>query len=492
MWRSLAGLVGHDGPLDAAAIERLAAHSLVRALEPQVFDPAAAAWNRRVRLSNTDGPVTFEVARNHLPDHLPAGWSVEQTQRQAGARGHRRWLRPAGAGSARDRRRRRRHGAARVRPQGALRRAQPSAGAAADDLRRQRRAGQPGDRLVGRAGAWWRPTGSPPTPAAPCRSSTRRATAACWATGTAASASPRSTWRWGWAQMAADFTNAYVLGSLGQTGHNMGACATFLYNLQAGCPGHPRRACPGGLRRRRRRAAAARRDRRPGDDGRAGHRRVAARDRGQGPGRDARSPPRLPPVRRQLRLCGGRGSAVPGADGRRARPRAGRRRARRRRRGLRPRRRAQEVDLGARDRQLRHLCQGGGRGGPGCWARTRCGGAALSTPTAPARRRTGSASRRSSTPWPRAFDIEQWPVAAVKCYVGHTMAAAGGDQIVSAARHLARRPRAGHPDDRRGGARRARRAAADLAASTSIAAPAVSTWRSSTPRALAATTPPPG
>ena len=38
----------------------------------------------------------------------------------------------------------------------------------------------------------------------------------------------------GLAEMPADFVNAYILGSLGQTGHNMGACATFLYNLRHG------------------------------------------------------------------------------------------------------------------------------------------------------------------------------------------------------------------------------------------------------------------
>ena len=31
----------------------------------------------------------------------------------------------------------------------------------------------------------------------------------------------------------------------------------------------------------------------------------------------------------------------------------------------------------------------------------------------------------------RAFGIDEWPVAAIKCYVGHTMAAAGGDQLAS-------------------------------------------------------------
>lgn len=36
------------------------------------------------------------------------------------------------------------------------------------------------------------------------------------------------------AQMPADFINSYVLNSIGNTGTNMGACATFLYNLRQG------------------------------------------------------------------------------------------------------------------------------------------------------------------------------------------------------------------------------------------------------------------
>jgi acetoacetyl-[acyl-carrier protein] synthase len=31
----------------------------------------------------------------------------------------------------------------------------------------------------------------------------------------------------------------------------------------------------------------------------------------------------------------------------------------------------------------------------------------------------------------KAFGIEDWPVAAIKCFVGHTMGAAGGDQLMS-------------------------------------------------------------
>jgi acetoacetyl-[acyl-carrier protein] synthase len=38
----------------------------------------------------------------------------------------------------------------------------------------------------------------------------------------------------GFAEMPADFINAYVLGSFGTTGTNMGACASFLYNLRQG------------------------------------------------------------------------------------------------------------------------------------------------------------------------------------------------------------------------------------------------------------------
>ena len=38
----------------------------------------------------------------------------------------------------------------------------------------------------------------------------------------------------GYGQMPADFVNAYLLGNLGSTGSSLGACATFLYNLRTG------------------------------------------------------------------------------------------------------------------------------------------------------------------------------------------------------------------------------------------------------------------
>lgn len=38
----------------------------------------------------------------------------------------------------------------------------------------------------------------------------------------------------GYAQMPADFVNAYIMGNVGTTGGALGACATFLYNLRSG------------------------------------------------------------------------------------------------------------------------------------------------------------------------------------------------------------------------------------------------------------------
>ena len=36
------------------------------------------------------------------------------------------------------------------------------------------------------------------------------------------------------AEMPADFINSYIINSVGTTGNNIGACATFLYNLRQG------------------------------------------------------------------------------------------------------------------------------------------------------------------------------------------------------------------------------------------------------------------
>jgi acetoacetyl-[acyl-carrier protein] synthase len=102
----------------------------------------------------------------------------------------------------------------------------------------------------------------------------------------------------GFNSMPTDFINAYVLGSVGLTGSVTGACATFLYNLQKGIEvitsGQARVVVVGNseapiLGNRR----GLRRHERPG------HRRRPAPHRRP---RRGRLPPRQPPVRRELRL----------------------------------------------------------------------------------------------------------------------------------------------------------------------------------------------
>lgn len=233
MWQSLAALGGHSGPVDAEAIERLAADSLIRSLAPQAFDPDRLPWNRRVRLESADGPVRFDLLQRELPDHLPPGWQVESRngtrltvaidqacdflvpdRRALGvgaagmlprgfdpqtfypSRSHPRALQLAvwGAGDA--------LGSLGIEWAEVLERAAPDqiatyAGSALAQLDENGHGGLLGNRYQG-----------------------KRITSKHLALGLG--------------EMAADFINAYVLGSVGQTGHNMGACATFLYNLRLG------------------------------------------------------------------------------------------------------------------------------------------------------------------------------------------------------------------------------------------------------------------
>jgi acetoacetyl-[acyl-carrier protein] synthase len=429
MWRSLAGLVGHEGPLDAEAIDRLAAHSLVRTLEPQVFDPEAAPWNRRVRLSNPNGPVSFEVARRQLPDHLPAGWAIEQ---QNGTRVRividdgcdllvpdRREIGVGAAGIVPQGFDPEKHYAARSHPRAlqltvygasdalgclgvgwpdVLARVEPDqiatyAGSALAQLDEAGNGGLLGNRHRG-----------------------KRITSKHLAMGLG--------------EMAADFTNAYVLGSFGQTGHNMGACATFLYNLRLGI-----------------------------QDVREGRARVAFVG-----GVDT---PLLPDVMDGLATMGALATdaSLLEIEGKAAGESPDHRRACRpfgRNSGFVVGEGVQFVVLmdGELALELGADIHGGvgdvfvhadghkkSISAPGVGnyvtfakavaaARRALGEAAVRERSFVHAHGTGTPQNRTSESQildavARACDIEDWPVAAIKCYVGHTMAGAGGDQIVS-------------------------------------------------------------
>jgi len=231
--RSLAGLMGIKGEIDAERRRYILDHTLVRGLEPGLLDPGNVAWNCKARLTTALRPVSFLVSQRDLPSRLPEGWRIGESvagrvridvsedaeillpvtraldvsaagQLPTGfdpkslypARGHPRAIQIAlfAANDA--------LGSLGVDWGTLMRHVPPDrvsvyAGSAMGQLDQEGNGGLLGSRYRGS-----RPT-SKQVPL-------------------------------GLAEMAADFVNAYVLGSVGQTGHNMGACATFLYNLRHG------------------------------------------------------------------------------------------------------------------------------------------------------------------------------------------------------------------------------------------------------------------
>lgn len=74
---------GSDGaPLTPAEIERhhgeqILASTLIRRIEKQYFDVDAAHWQKSLTLSSEGEPLHFTTSTKQLPEPLPASWSVE-------------------------------------------------------------------------------------------------------------------------------------------------------------------------------------------------------------------------------------------------------------------------------------------------------------------------------------------------------------------------------------------------------------------------------
>jgi acetoacetyl-[acyl-carrier protein] synthase len=231
--RSLAGLMGLRGDIDAGMRRHILEHTLVRGLEPTMIDPANVAWNCRARLTPGYGPVSFVVSQRDVPGRLPAGWQVSESV------------------------------AGRVRI----------------EVSEDAEVFLPVTRALDVSAAGQLPTGFDPKSLYPGRGHPRAIQISLFAANDALGSlgiawetlmqhvppdrvsvyagsamgqldqegnggllgsryrGLRPTSRqvpMGLAEMPADFVNAYVLGNVGQTGHNMGACATFLYNLRLG------------------------------------------------------------------------------------------------------------------------------------------------------------------------------------------------------------------------------------------------------------------
>lgn len=231
--RALAGLMGITGEIDAARRAHVLEHTLIRGLESSHFDTDKVGWNCRARLLPGQGKMSFEIAQRDLPRRLPEGWTTDHA-----AGGRVRVTIPEGAEVL-----------------------------------------LPVSRALDVSAAGQVPTGFDPKSLYPGRSHPRAVQLALFAASDALGSLGLSWHRlmqhvapdrvsvyagsalgqldqegtggllgsryrgmrptskqvpMGLAEMPADFVNAYVLGSVGQTGHNMGACATFLYNLRLG------------------------------------------------------------------------------------------------------------------------------------------------------------------------------------------------------------------------------------------------------------------
>ena len=225
---TLAALAGMMGETDTA---RIIEQTLVRRIESRYFDIDAVHWNRRVTLSDQHGPVTFETSSHTGADAFPKDWQVEEIEG---------------------------------------RKLRITVAAAPDVLFPSTRAFE-----VGSAGQL--PTGFEPGALYPSRNHPRGLQMTVYAASDAladlgidwetvcervppegisvyaassmgqldddggggmlrARADGRRVTSkqcaLGFAEMPGDFINAYVLRALGSTGPALGACATFLYNLR--------------------------------------------------------------------------------------------------------------------------------------------------------------------------------------------------------------------------------------------------------------------
>ena len=232
-WASLAGLTGHswDGAEETRRL--LADGSLVRRIEPHLFDVDAVAWNRRVVAHSEKMPLSFSTQYKQLPAQLPADWRVTAlddlhvhveidkggvfllpTTREAAVKAAGQL--PSGFEPGKLYQ-------SRSHPRGL----QMTVFAASDAL--------------ANTGIEWELLQSR-VPVDQVSVYAGSGMSQLDANGNGGMVKARYNGRkvtskycpFGFAEMPADFINAYVLGSLGTTGTSMGACASFLYNLRQG------------------------------------------------------------------------------------------------------------------------------------------------------------------------------------------------------------------------------------------------------------------
>ena len=231
-WKALATLMGEPATPERQAYLR--DHTLIRRIESQHMDVDAIPQHRAVNLAGAgDAPLTFRLRKRQLPETLPAGWTVspvdDDTVEVRCSEGlaafipETRQSRVQAAGQLPTGFEPEKLYASRNHPRGLA----MTIFAASDAL--------------GSAGLSWetlRQAVAPDEIAVYASSGMSQLDqngnggmmqAALMGKRVSSKQLPL-----GLPQMPADFVNAYVLGSAGSTGANIGACATYLYNLRQG------------------------------------------------------------------------------------------------------------------------------------------------------------------------------------------------------------------------------------------------------------------
>jgi acetoacetyl-[acyl-carrier protein] synthase len=207
-------------------------HTLVRRIEANHFDVNAVSWNQRLPMSDA-GPTNFDIERKYLPDVIPPQWVVtgtSVTHVNVQIAGEQEFLLPTtrefdvkSAGQLPTGFEPGKLYASRNHPRGL----QMTIFAASDAL--------------GSMGLDWDMVSRrvPVDQVSVYAGSAMGQLDAAGAGGMIKSRynGQRVTSKYcplSFAEMPADFINAYVLGSVGSTGASLGACASFLYNLRHG------------------------------------------------------------------------------------------------------------------------------------------------------------------------------------------------------------------------------------------------------------------
>ncbi|MCY4015041.1 MAG: beta-ketoacyl synthase [Gammaproteobacteria bacterium] len=230
-YASLATLMNVEGDSrDEALRQHMRDHTLIRRIE--CFDPERIRWQRAAHLTpvDDDGTLSFTLRAREVPDELPDGWTTVRredgrvevtTRRTAVLIPDRRVSRVTSAGQAPSGFEPGRLYAARSHPRGlqlsvyGASDAVQSVGIPWDELRRH--VGP--DQFAAYAGSAMGQLdnnsngGMMQAPLMGRRPTSKQAAL-------------------GLCEMPIDFVNAYVIGSVGATGGVIGACATFLYNLR--------------------------------------------------------------------------------------------------------------------------------------------------------------------------------------------------------------------------------------------------------------------